>query len=148
MSKYTTITENDGSEHIHCGQIVRLGKKRFEFFHFFSIFHIFFNCLTGIKISNLFFTNVSLSTLLFDHKNAVPMMDLRCVERQKIPSPPIFRWFSPYPPSLPVVFHSLPMPCAAFPFVAVVASPMPCLDSPCLALPCLALPYLLLPCLA
>jgi hypothetical protein len=114
-----------------------LEKNRFEYLIFFSFFHILFNCLTGIKISNLFFTHFPSSTLLYDHKNAVSMMDLRCVEREK-KSPHHQFFVGSLPPHLRSLWCLIPFPYLAFPFVAVVALTMRCLDSPCLAWPFLA----------
>ena len=150
MSNSTTIRRNDGSEHIYSGQNAPLRRNWFEFFQKFSFVHSFFICLTVIKKCAFFLSNFPPSTLLYNHKNALTMKDLRCVEREKKKAHHHqFSLVLSPPPPVPVVSHSLP--CLPFPFVVVVAVPcvaLRCLALPCVALPCVALPCLILPCFA
>ncbi len=140
--------------------------------HFFPFVHIVFNCLTRIKKTTFFLTNPPPSTLLYKHKNAVPIKDLRCLERKKkrrVTTNFLFRSLPAFPavclipfPRLPFLFVAV-VAIVAFPCLALLCLSLPCLACPCLALPnltrvslafplypvpCLALPCLALRCLA
>jgi hypothetical protein len=148
MSNSTTIRRNDGSEHIYSGQNAPLRRNWFEFFQKFSFVHSFFTCLTVIKNLTFFLSNFPPSTLLYNHKNALTMKDLRCVEREKKKAHhhQFSLVLSPPPPSL---WCLIPFP--AFPSLSLSLLPflaLPCVALPCVALRCLALPYLALFCRA